>query len=287
MSARRAKSFAGGDTGGAFNPVGPALDYVIDLSQRMILFWDVMRQRGNGYREHLAKTVPHVLRYQVELVVDGRTLERPVNYGLVRIVPPEGVTIDPELRPFVIVDPRAGHGPGIGGLKADSEIGVALRAGHTCYFVGFLPDPMPGQTIEDIARAEAVFLQKVIELHPDADGKPCVVGNCQAGWAVMMLAAVAPDLFGPIIIAGSPLSYWTGQRGLNPTATPAGCSVEAGSRRLRATSATEFRRGLVGAEFRKPQPGEYVLEEAVQSLFEDRHRGCELSGVRALVGRSR
>ena len=133
----------------------------------MVLFLDVMRQRGNGYREHLAKTVPHVLRYNVELIVDGRTLERPVNYGLVRIVPPEGVTIDPKLRPFVIVDPRAGHGPGIGGFKADSEIGVALRAGHTCYFVGFLPDPMPGQTIEDIARAEAVFLQRVIELHAD------------------------------------------------------------------------------------------------------------------------
>ena len=31
----------------------------------------------------------------------------------------------------------------------------------------------------------------------------------------MMLAANAPHLFGPIIIAGSPLSYWTGQRGLN------------------------------------------------------------------------
>ena len=215
MSAKKSKSFAGGDLG-AFNPAGPALDYVIDLSQRMILFWDVMRQRGNGYREHLAKTVPHVLRYKVELVVDGRTLERPVNYGLVRIVPPEGVTIDPKLRPFVIVDPRAGHGPGIGGFKADSEIGVALGAGHSCYFVGFLPDPMPGQTIEDIARAEAVFLQRVIELHPDADGKPCVVGNCQAGWAVMMLASIAPELFGPIIIAGSPLSYWTGQRGLNP-----------------------------------------------------------------------
>jgi hypothetical protein len=25
------------------------------------LFWDVMRQRGNQYREHLAETVPHVL----------------------------------------------------------------------------------------------------------------------------------------------------------------------------------------------------------------------------------
>ena len=216
MSAVRSKSLTVDRLGVAFSLVGPALDYQIDLFQRTILFWDVMRQRGNGYREHLAKTVPHVLRYKVELVADGRTLERPVNYGLVRIVPPAGVTIDPKLRPFVIVDPRAGHGPGIGGFKADSEIGVALRAGHTCYFVGFLPDPMPGQTIEDIARAEATFLKKVIELHPDADGKPCVVGNCQAGWAVMMLASIAPELFGPIIIAGSPLSYWTGQRGPNP-----------------------------------------------------------------------
>ena len=70
----------------------------------------------------------------------------------------------------MIVDPRAGHGPGIGGFKADSEIGVAMKAGHPCYFVGFLPDPMPGQTIEDIARAEAVsskrssrFIQKPTE----------------------------------------------------------------------------------------------------------------------------
>ena len=31
-----------------------------------------------------------------------------------------------------------------------------------------------------------------------------------------MLASMRPELFGPIIIAGSPLSYWTGQRGLNP-----------------------------------------------------------------------
>src|SRR5271165_7059399 len=75
---------------------------------------------------------------------------------------------------------------------------------------------MPGQTIEDIARAEAVFLEKVIALHPDAEGKPCVIGNCQAGWAVMMVASISPQLFGPIIIVGSPLSYWAGQRGLNP-----------------------------------------------------------------------
>ena len=133
-----------------------------------------------------------------------------------RVAPPSGVEIDNKRRPFVVIDPRAGHGPGIGGFKADSEIGVAMKAGHPCYFIGFLPEPMPGQTIEDIARAEAVFIEKVIALHPEADGKPCVIGNCQAGWAVMILASLRPELFGPLIIAGAPLSYWAGVRGKNP-----------------------------------------------------------------------
>ncbi|HMR03988.1 MAG TPA: DUF3141 domain-containing protein, partial [Candidatus Competibacter phosphatis] len=180
------------------------------------LFWDVLRQRSDQYYAQKAKAVPNVLSFDVELVLDGRTFERPVNYGLVRVQPPEGVIIDPKKRPFVVVDPRAGHGPGIGGFKADSELGVAMRAGHPCYFVGFTPDPMPGQTIEDIMRAEAVFLEKVIELHPEAEGKPCVIGNCQAGWAVMMVAATRPELFGPIIVPGSPLSYWAGVEGQNP-----------------------------------------------------------------------
>src|SRR4029077_17071751 len=201
------------DTFGLF---GLAMDYMVDAAQRTVLFWDVMRQRGDQYREHLAETVPHVLSYEAELIMDGRTLKRPVNYGLVRIVPPEGVTIDPRRRPFVIVDPRAGHGPGIGGFKADSEIGVIFKAGRPCYFVGFLPEPMAGQTIEDIAHAEAIFLEKVISLHPKADGKPCVIGNCQAGWAVMLLAALRPELLGPIIVAGSPLSYWQGVHGKYP-----------------------------------------------------------------------
>ena len=194
----------------------PAFEYLVDAAQRSVLFLDVMRQRGNQFHEYLAKTAPHVLDFEVELIVDGRTLQRPVNYALVRIVPPKAARIDPTLRPFVVVDPRAGHGPGIGGFKADSEIGVAFKAGHPCYFIGFLPEPVPGQTIEDVARAEATFLERVISLHPDAEGKPCVIGNCQAGWAVMMLAAIRPELFGPIIVAGSPLSYWAGVRGQNP-----------------------------------------------------------------------
>src|SRR5690349_24434064 len=94
----------------------PFLDYFIDAAQRGVLFFDVLRQRGNQYREHLAETVPHVLNFEAELVMDGRTLKRPVNYALVRIVPPAGVEIDQTRRPFVVVDPRAGHGQGIGGF---------------------------------------------------------------------------------------------------------------------------------------------------------------------------
>jgi pimeloyl-ACP methyl ester carboxylesterase len=198
------------------NSLSSLTDYLADAAQRGVLFLDVMRCRGNQYRDHLAETVPNVLNYEAELIVDGRTLAHPVNYCLVRVIPPSGSAIDLKRRPFVVVDPRAGHGPGIGGFKADSEVGVIFEAGHPCYFVGFLPDPVPGQTIEHVALAEAAFLEKVIALHPDADGKPCVVGNCQAGWAMMMLAAIRPELFGPIIIAGSPLSYWAGVRGANP-----------------------------------------------------------------------
>jgi pimeloyl-ACP methyl ester carboxylesterase len=204
------------DRWSAINPVQDAWAYWLDAWQRGILFCDALRQRSERYQEHTAKTAPHALKFAHELLVDGRRLPRPTNYALVRVVPPEGTETDPRKRPFVIVDPRAGHGPGIGGFKADSEIGVAFKAGHPCYFIGFLPEPVPGQTIEDIAHAEAAFLQRVIELHPAAEGKPAVVGNCQAGWAIMLLAAIRPELFGPIIVAGSPLSYWAGTLDQNP-----------------------------------------------------------------------
>src|SRR5262245_42070467 len=196
--------------------LGDAWAYWLDASQRGLLFLHVLQRRSDSYLEHTAKEAPHVLKFPCELVMDGRKLPRPVNYLLVQIVPPDNIKIDERKRPFVIVDPRAGHGPGIGGFKAQSEVGVALNAGHPCYFIGFLPEPVPGQTIEDIARAEGIFLEHVISRHPEAEGKPAVVGNCQAGWAVMLLAAMRPELFGPIILAGSPLSYWAGVHGQNP-----------------------------------------------------------------------
>src|SRR5712671_6115274 len=196
--------------------VASAVEYMMDAGQRSVLFLDVLRRRGDQYREHVAQTAPHVLQYTAELIIDGRKLDEPVNYALVRIIPPKDVEIDLNRRPFIVVDPRAGHGPGIGGCNIIKENSVAMKAGHPGYFIGFLPEPMPGQTIERIARAEAVFIEKVISRHPEADGKPCVIGNCQAGWAIMILASLRPELFGPVIVAGAPLAYWAGEHGKYP-----------------------------------------------------------------------
>jgi len=43
-----------------------------------------------------------------------------------------------------------------------------------------------------------------------------VVGNCQGGWASMLIGALEPDLVGPIVINGAPMSYWAGNDGENP-----------------------------------------------------------------------
>jgi pimeloyl-ACP methyl ester carboxylesterase len=183
--------------------------YAADCAQRAVIFWDTLRQRGNNYLEHVQQGQPPVLHFKYETVLDGRTLERPVNYALLRIIPPEGVTVDARKRPYIIIDPRGGHGPGIGGFKDDSQVGVALRAGHPVYFVIFYRDPEPGQTLLDVCAAEREFVHKVRALHPES-AKPAIVGNCQGGWAAMMLAASEPGETGPIVIVGAPMSYWGG-----------------------------------------------------------------------------
>ncbi|HQR54253.1 MAG TPA: DUF3141 domain-containing protein, partial [Burkholderiales bacterium] len=99
--------------------------YGVDFAQRSVLFWDTMRQRGNQFVEHERQGPPPVLHFEYEVLLDARTFEKPVNYALLRIIPPAGVTVDAKRRPYVIIDPRAGHGPGIGGFKDDSQVGVA------------------------------------------------------------------------------------------------------------------------------------------------------------------
>jgi hypothetical protein len=199
----------------AFDWMKDSYEYWLDSSQRWILFMDIFRKRGNNYFETIKKGEPPVLVFDYKVIMEGRTFDRPVNYDLASILPRETDTIDPEKRPIVVIDPRAGNGPGIGGSKRDSEIGDALAQGHPVYFILFHPEPVPGQTLGDVEKAEIRFIEEVARLHPKA-GKPAVIGNCQAGWAVALLGADRPDLTGPLVLNGSPLSYWSGVQGKNP-----------------------------------------------------------------------
>ena len=91
---------------------------------------------------------------------------------------------------------------------------MAMAEGHPVYFVIFFPEPVKGQTLEDVLRALRRFVEDVSVRHDGA--APVLYGNCQAGWAVTLLAAHCEGLAGPVVLNGSPLSYWAGQEGVNP-----------------------------------------------------------------------
>ena len=200
----------------AFPQLGDVGAYMTDAMQRTYLFLDTLLDRGNNYLEHLDQGTPPLLKFEHEVVMDGHDLPNPCNYALLRLQPPASMPVKADARPVMVVDPRAGHGPGIGGFKFDSEVGMAMRAGHTVYFVTFRPEPEDGQTLLTVMDTEALFLEEVIRRHPQCTAKPVVIGNCQAGWAMMALNARRPDLFGPLMIVGAPVSYWAGSSTLNP-----------------------------------------------------------------------
>lgn len=193
-------------------------DYQRDFFERSVLFLDTLRQRANNMLEHERAGLPPLLDFKYETLLDARSLERPANYALLRITEIDGHCwddcLDSDKPPVIIVDPRAGHGPGIGGFKRDSEVGMAMREGHPVYFVIFFPEPILGQTLADVLHVLRRFVEEVALRHP---GKPPVLyGNCQAGWAVTLLSADCTGLVGPVVLNGSPLSYWAGESGVNP-----------------------------------------------------------------------
>ena len=59
-----------------------------------------MRRRGNNYYDRAAEQVPNVLHFQFEPIMSGRDLPRPVNYGLVRTLPPAVVKVGNHLSFF-------------------------------------------------------------------------------------------------------------------------------------------------------------------------------------------
>jgi len=192
--------------------------YQRDVWERSILFLDTLRQRADNARAHERAGMPPLLDFKYETLLDARRFDIPANYALLRITEVGGDCwddcVDATKPPVIVVDPRAGHGPGIGGFKQDSEVGMAMREGHPVYFVIFFPEPMPGQTLADVLHALRRFVEEVAAHHPGTP--PVLYGNCQAGWALTLLAADCQGLHGPVVLNGSPLSYWAGEAGVNP-----------------------------------------------------------------------
>jgi hypothetical protein len=200
------------------------LIYQRDVWERSILFWDTLRQRADNMIAHDRAGKPPLLDFDYELILDARRFERPVNYALLRITRYADKCLedclDPAKPSVIIVDPRAGHGPGIGGLKRASEVGIAMHEGYPVYFVMFFPEPTPRQTMADVLHALRRFVEEVSKRH---EGKPPILyGNCQAGWAIAILAADCQGLAGPAVLNGSPLSYWGGESGVNPARVAGG-----------------------------------------------------------------
>ncbi len=206
------------DTAAPVSPLADVLTYQRDAWERWILFLDTLRQRADDLLVHDRAGKPPLLDFDYELVLDARRFEKPANYALLRITRVADDCIedclDPSKPPVIIVDPRAGQGPGIGGFKRESEVGIALHEGYPVYFVAFFPEPCPGQTIADVLHAMRRFVEEVAARHSGLP--PILYGNCQAGWAITLLAADCEGLAGPIVLNGSPLSYWAGDSGTNP-----------------------------------------------------------------------
>ena len=119
--------------------------YAVDATQRSILFWDTLRQRGNNFVEHnqAGPAAGAALRLR-----DGRrrpqarrarsttrwcaSCRRRASRSI-----RSGARTSSSIR-------APGHGPGIGGFKDDSQVGVALRDGPSGLLRHLLPRARAG-----------------------------------------------------------------------------------------------------------------------------------------------
>jgi hypothetical protein len=205
-------------------PATDLLRYLGDLAWRGAATAGTLQQRARNMREHEAAGMPPLLHFESEQVLDGHALQPPTNYRLLRITRCGSDALEQYVKrgaaPVLVVDPRAGHGPGIGGFRRDSEVGMALREGHPVYFAVFDPQPVEGQSLGAVVETLAQFIAAVAARHR---GKPPIVyGNCQGGWAVALALAHCEREAGLAVLNGSPLSYWAGEAGVNPMRLLAG-----------------------------------------------------------------
>ena len=106
--------------------------YHAEFWRRSVLFLDTLRVRANNMLAHEQAGLPPLLNFEYETILDARSFESPLNYALLRITGHGKEMAEecevPGARPVIIIDPRAGHGPGIGGFKRDSEVGIDRKS---------------------------------------------------------------------------------------------------------------------------------------------------------------
>lgn len=203
---------------GLFDPTACGLRYAVDLAQRSALVLQALVARGDLLVKDERAGLPMHLAFPFETVLDARQFDEPAGYSLLRVLPDGDACFEQcegaSERPVIFLDPRAGHGPGIGGSKRDSELGMALHRGHPTYLVAHDMQPCAGQTLARVHHALRRFVAEVSRRHPGQ--QPALYGNCQAGWAAALLAADCEGVTGPVVMNGAPLSYWGGEAGVNP-----------------------------------------------------------------------
>jgi hypothetical protein len=241
-----------------FNAMSSWFSYVVDVSQRGALFAHALVERGDRLLDDERAGLPLRLKFPYEVILDARDFDEPVGYSLLRILPDGDDCFERcegcNSRPVIVFDPRAGHSPGIGGFKRDSEVGMAMHRGHPVYFVAHHMQPCPEQTLARVHHALRRFVAEVIDRHPGE--RPTLYGNCQAGWAVALLASDCAGVTGPTILNGAPLSYWGGDTGVNPMRLAGGMTGGVWAARLLADlSGGQFDGAWLAHNFEQLDPG--------------------------------
>jgi hypothetical protein len=189
-------------------------EYQIDAAQRSVLYWDTLRQRGNQWLEHEAAGKPPVLGFRYE---SSPTRARTNGPRITRSCASFRRTMSKLTTPSA----RSSSSTPVRDTVRASAASRRLRgrrrvARGACRVLRHL-----------LSRADAPAdarghhrCRSGVHSHrgraPPAKRKAVVVGNCQGGWAVMMLAAARPDIAGPLVINGAPMSYWSGNDGESP-----------------------------------------------------------------------
>jgi hypothetical protein len=200
----------------------------------------------------------------------------PVNYALVRIVPPKGV--DGRRRQAAVRDHRSARGataPASAASRTIRRSAWRLSRRPSGLFRDLLPEPSRGRRCATSARRAASSCARSCASCIRDSQKPAIVGNCQGGWAAMMLAASGPDDRGPLVINGAPMSYWGGATTAIPDALLGGLLGGTWLSRSRPTWAPASSTARTWSELREPQPGQLAVGQVLPPVRQHRHRAAE------------